>query len=115
MAKKSTFTSGGCLQHKKGTLSDLLECQTKGFKIINALDFPMPSAPHPPTSIASDLAAFVATVDLPLCGRSIPFPVMDCRWGLAATNGAFHKWHIDCDGFGTYINTQAGQKWWVLA
>ena len=115
MAEKSTFTSGGCSRHKKGTLSDLLECQTKGFKIVNALDFPMPSAPHPPTSIASDLATFVATVDLPLCGCSIPFPVMDCRWGLAATDSAFHKWHIDCDGFGTYIDTQAGQKWWILA
>ena len=115
MAEKSTFTSRGCLWHKKGTLSDLLECHTKGFKIVNALDFPMSSAPHPPTSIVSDLTAFVATVNLPLCGCSIPFPVMDCQWGLAATNGAFHKWHIDCDGFGTYIDTKAGQKWWVLA
>lgn len=115
MSEKSAFTPAGYLRHKKGTLLDLLRCQQAGLKIVNALDFPMASAPHPPTSIASDLAAFVATVDLPLCGRSIPYPVMDCRWGLAATDGAFHKWHIDCDGFGTYIDTQAGQKWWVVA
>ena len=86
-----------------------------GLKIINALDFPMASAPHPPTSMASDLTAFIATVNLPLCGCSIPFPVMDCRWGLVATDCAFHMWHTDYDGFGTYIDTQAGQKWWVLA
>jgi hypothetical protein len=65
--------------------------------------------------MALDLAAFHAMVDLPLCGHAILFPVMDCRWGLAVTDGAFHLWHIDCDGFGTYIDTQAGSKWWVLA
>jgi hypothetical protein len=30
-------------------------------------------------------------------------------------DGTFHKWHIDCDGFGTYIDTQAGKKWWAVA
>jgi hypothetical protein len=65
--------------------------------------------------MASDLAAFHAMVDLPLRRHAILFPVMDCRWGLAITDGAFHLWHIDCDGFGTYIDMQAGSKWWVLA
>lgn len=75
----------------------------------------MLSASHPPTAIASDLEAFNATVDLPMCGRSILFPVASTRWGLAATSGAHHLWHIDCDGFGTYIDTQAGAKWWIIA
>lgn len=75
----------------------------------------MVSAPHPPTSIASDLAVFLATVDLPFCGRTVPFPAMACRWGLAATEGAFHLWHTNCNGFGTYIDTQVGYKWWVVA
>lgn len=116
MSEKNIFTSSSeSLRHKKGTLLDLLKCQQESLKIVNALDFPMVSAPHPPTAIASDLAAFLATVDMPLCGRTIPFPVVDCRWGLAATDGAFHLWHTDCNGFGTYIDTQAGYKWWVLA
>lgn len=102
-------------RHKKGTLSNLLQCQLGSLKVVNALDFPMPSASHPPTAIASDLAAFHSTVDLPLCGRTIPFPAIDCRWGLAATDGAFHFWHTDANGFGTYIDTQAGYKWWVIA
>lgn len=84
-------------------------------KILNALDFPMASAPHPPTTIASDLVAFAATLDLPFCGRTIGFPVLSTRWGIAATRDAHHLWHLDCDGFGTYIDTQAGAKWWVVA
>jgi hypothetical protein len=70
MSEKSVFTSAGYLRHKKGTLSDLLHCQQEGLKIVNALDFPMVLAPHPPTSIASDLAAFVAMVDLPFAGEA---------------------------------------------
>ncbi|KAF8220480.1 hypothetical protein L208DRAFT_1202251, partial [Tricholoma matsutake] len=37
------------------------------------------------------------------------------RWGLAATSGAHHLWHIDCNGFCTYIDTQTGMKWWIIA
>jgi hypothetical protein len=75
----------------------------------------MLSAPHPPTAFASDLVAFNATVDLPMCGRTVLFPVASTRWGLAATSGAHHLWHIDCDGLCTYIDTQAGLKWWIVA
>ena len=75
----------------------------------------MASASHPPTEFASDLAAFIMTLDLPFCGRNIGFPAMSSRWGLAATAGAFHLWHTDCNGFATYIDTQTGYKWWVLA
>ena len=103
------------LRHKKGTLKDLLECYREGSKIINALDFPMVSAPHPPTVFVSDLAAFHAMVDLPFCRCTVPFPAMVCRWGLAATTGAFHLWHTDCNGFAMYIDTQVGYKWWVVA
>lgn len=39
----------------------------------------------------------------------------DIRWGLAATAGAFHHWHIDSDGFGTFIDPIAGSKWWIVA
>ena len=74
----------------------------------------MLSAPHPPTSFASDLVAFVATVDLPMCGRNVSFPMASTRWGLAATSDAHHLWHIDCNGFCTYIDTQTGAKWWIV-
>ena len=102
-------------RHLKGTLKDMLKCHEDGSKILNALDFPMLSAPHPPTSFASDLAAFSATVDLPMCNRTVSFPMASTRWGLAATSGAHHLWHIDCNGFCTYIDTQTGSKWWIVA
>jgi hypothetical protein len=102
-------------RHLMGTLEDMLRCHRKESKIVNALDFPMLSAPHPPTSFASDLVAFRDTVDLPMCGRAISFPMASTRWGLAATSGAHHLWHIDCNGFCTYIDTQTGMKWWIVA
>jgi hypothetical protein len=112
-SKENTYSAES--RHQKGTLKDILRCHEEKSKILNALDFPMLSAPHPPTAIASDLAAFNGTVDLPMCGRNILFPVTSTRWGLAATAGAHHLWHIDCNGFGTYIDTQTGQKWWIVA
>jgi hypothetical protein len=42
-------------------------------------------------------------------------PTADIRWGIAATTGAVHWWHIDSDGFGTYIDVQTGMKWWIVA
>jgi hypothetical protein len=113
LSRQNDFKSKS--RHKQGTLRDLLECHEKDLKIVNGLDFPMMTALHPPAAIASCLAAFVETLDLPLCSRSITFPMAGTRWGLAATAGAHHLWHIDCDGFGTYIDTQAGSKWWVVA
>ena len=92
----------------------MLRCHEEKTKILNALDFPMVSASHPPTSFASDLEAFNATVNLPMCAHTILFPVMSTRWGLAATSGAHHLWHIDCNGFCTYIDTGTGLKWWIV-
>lgn len=114
-SKRNAFKADACLRHRNGTLQGLLDSDRSGLKILNALDFPMASAPHPPTAFSSDLVAFTATVDLPFCGRSVGFPAMSCRWGLGATRGAHHLWHIDCDGFATYLDTQVGSKWWVLA
>lgn len=101
--------------HLTGTLADMLKCHWKKRKIFNTLDFPMVSALHPPTSFASDLEVFTATVNLLFCGRSVSFPMASTRWGLAATSGAHHLWHIDCNGFCTYIDMQTGLKWWIIA
>jgi hypothetical protein len=42
-------------------------------------------------------------------------PLADFRWGLAATTGAISWWHVDSNGFGTYVDTKAGLKWWIVA
>lgn len=83
--------------------------------ILNALDLPRPEANHFPTTFASDVEAFTSTIDMPTCGREIPYPSHSMKWGLAATTGAHHGWHIDCDGFGTVIEVKTGWKWWVVA
>ena len=86
----------------------------KAGKILNGLDFPMPLMGHYPTSFATDVEAFNCTVDMPLCSRDIPYPASSMKWGLAGIEGAYHLWHIDCDGFCTVINVQTGLKWWVV-
>ena len=42
-------------------------------------------------------------------------PPEHLRWNLAATKDAFHVWHIDSDGYGTFVNVVAGSKWWIVA
>jgi hypothetical protein len=81
-------------------------------KILNALDFPLPLNPHPHLFVASELYAWVETQDNIGCEQE--YPTASSRWGLAATAGAFSKWHIDCDGFATYVQTKVGAKWWVV-
>jgi len=48
-------------------------------------------------------------------GTSLGIPVPDIRWGLCATKGAWHGFHIDSDGFGTFIDVRTGKKWWIVA
>jgi hypothetical protein len=37
------------------------------------------------------------------------------RWGLFATVGAMHFWHVDCNGTDTEIRVVKGKKLWFLA
>jgi hypothetical protein len=72
----------------------------------------------PLPSLASDMYAFQATADSHFCKVSYhPFPFASSAWGLAATRGAHHKFHLDADGFGTHIKVinKGGCKWWVIA
>lgn len=104
-------------RHTIGLTSDLLKShRSPNGKILNALDFPMPTRGiRPPETIATDILAFTETLDDPFCKRSSSFPDADMYWGLAATNHSFHFFHIDADGFGTFIAPQTGSKYWVLA
>jgi len=36
------------------------------------------------------------------------------RWGLAATAGARHWVHLDCDSLGTVVDLLCSSKWWIL-
>ena len=102
---------------REGTTGDLLNSfNSPDGKILNSLDFPQADVchvSHPPMSLASDLVAFRTMA----CHRAKDFfPTARMRWGLAATEGAFSSFHIDSDGFGTYVScvNQNGAKWWVI-
>ena len=82
---------------------------------MNGLDFPLPNGPAPPKSISTDLHSWDMTLDMPWCKRTDIFPSPITRWGLAATSGAHHLWHLDCDGFGTYVDVKVGAKLWIVA
>lgn len=66
------------------------------------------------TSFASELQAWWYSKGLPDSGTKA-LPGDDIRWGLAATSGALHWFHIDSDGFSTYIDVVTGAKLWIIA
>jgi hypothetical protein len=84
-------------------------------RILNALTFPMPWVGISFEQFSSECRAWYATEGLPFCKSTEAFPISDMRWGLAGTTGAKHWWHIDSDGFGTFIDVQTGSKWWIIA
>jgi hypothetical protein len=87
----------------------LLEASiSEGGKILNALEFPMGTAPVSPTPIFStDLVAWE------MACRAIPPPIGDIRWGLAATAGARSWFHMDSNGFNTFVDVKCGNKAWM--
>jgi len=69
----------------------------------------MPHAGMQPGALGLETTAWNATVGLPYCDEQ-PMPVNEFRWGLAATAGALHFLHIDCEGLGTFIDVKCGEK-----
>lgn len=99
-----------------GTIGDLIKhAESPTGNALNALDFPLPYASMTPTSYASDTHALHRTAGNPTWDQGKQFPAGDFRWGLAATAGAFHAFHIDSNGLATYISPQTGSKWWIIA
>ena len=92
----------------------MLNCSQKADgKVLNALSFPMPGAATTPEAFASDLAAWHQTTGEPGCSPRVERPTGDMRWKLCATCGAWHGYHIDSDGSGTFIDIEVGKKLWI--
>jgi hypothetical protein len=87
----------------------------EGGKILNALQFPMPEEGLGHHRFSSDSIAWRATKGRRDSTDGDFPPLADIRWGLAATKGAVHWWHIDSDGFATFIDVITGYKWWIVA
>lgn len=103
-------------RHVRGALQDFLDSHRRGNlgTALNGLDFPMPQLNLFPETFATDVAAFNSVLGRFMCNNKTPYPRSSMRWGLAATSGAHHLWHIDCDGFGTVIENKTGFKWWIV-
>ena len=60
------------------------------------------------------MEAWRLTEGLPYCDNDALYPTASVRWGLAATAGARHWIHIDCDGLCTIIDPLCGGKLWLI-
>jgi len=97
-----------------GTAKDLIASHQAGNKgkILNALDFPMIDGSPADSRLCTD--GYGARVAL---RRWLPRRVRQdhMRWGLAATSGAHHVWHLDSEGYGTRVQPICGIKFWFVA
>ncbi|KAH6880233.1 hypothetical protein BKA70DRAFT_1447519 [Coprinopsis sp. MPI-PUGE-AT-0042] len=82
-------------------------------KSLNAIGLPMPEAGIRKAAYATDVRAFHRTKSDFACLRFLPGHAM--LFGLAATVGAHHWWHVDSRGEATMVYVAVGQKLWVLA
>ena len=103
-------------QHRQCNRTNFLwHAKREGGHPLNALDLPMSDGNHPPSKLASHLVAWHETQGLPGCPYGVPLPTRDLLWGLASTAGTYSGWHIDSNGFATFIEVKAGMKWWIIA
>lgn len=99
-----------------GTLGMMVECSEKvNGKILNALDIPQPFESRERTQFASDMYALRATLNGMGWKPGMSLHTEDFRWAIASLKGAFHGFHLDSDGMGTFIMASFGSKWWILA
>ena len=105
----------GSERTRTGRVADILEAsQSPDSKILNGLSFKNPLAGIERTSFSSDAHA-LGSVCYQEGWTKRGVPLDHLRWSLAATKDAFHVWHIDSDGYGTFVEVVAGSKWWIVA
>ena len=102
-------------QLRVGTLEDILGMALDpNGAIVNGLSFPLPLSAIKRDKLSSEIEAWRLTEGLPFCRNKALYPTSDMRWGLAATAGARHWTHVDCDGLATVVELLCGLKWWIL-
>ena len=97
-----------------GTVADILEAsRSQDSKILNGLSFKDPLAAIERSSFSSDAHA-LASVCYQEGWTKRGVQRDHLRWSLAATKHAFHWWHIDSDGYGTFVKVVTGSKVWMV-
>lgn len=113
----SLRTVGNCIPATvTGHAKDLLDNATPDGKILNGLDFPMwKNAQWDRSAYATDMVAWDYLHGNQYCGTaSEPYPTGHVRWGLAGTAHATSMFHIDSDGFATFVEVKCGKKLWAV-
>lgn len=82
-------------------------------KGLNGLDFPLSDDAFGAEKFSSDTASWQWSMGFAHCRKDEHKPISDIRWGLAATSGAFHEFHVDTAGFGSFVAPDCGIKLWV--
>lgn len=99
----------------EGRLQDLLDSvENPSGRILNALDLPMCQESTTPTSYSTDTTAWHHTRGYTSCSSLDVFPTPDVRWALAGTDHTFTFFHIDSDGFNTFLKVICGKKLWMF-
>ena len=106
----------GSAQLTWGTPQDLIDesRNTKG-KILNALELPLEFSPLTPIpKFSSDLKSWFATQRFKTNNTDTLYPTGHLRWALASLAGARTWWHIDSNGFLTFLKVMCGYKIWIV-
>lgn len=106
----------GRVQLTTGTPQDLIdESRKTNRKILNALEFPLEFSPLTPfPKFASDLKCWFATRRFKTNNADTLYPTGHLRWALAALAGARTWWHIDSNGFLSFLKVMCGFKIWIV-
>ncbi|KAF9033653.1 hypothetical protein BJ165DRAFT_1410374 [Panaeolus papilionaceus] len=102
-------------RRRLGSLRNFIEEAAKypDGKILNGLYFPGEKLGDD-NPFSSELFAWRLTESRRDCANDGERPVSALRWGLVATTGARHGWHVDCNGLATFIDFH-GTKFWCIA
>jgi len=84
----------------------------KSGRIFTILKTPTTDGPHPDSRIATDIQAFHATVDRPLCYNRT-FPLAGNQWATICTPHAVQQYHDG--GLGTFIYLEIGYLFLFIA
>ncbi|KAG6914910.1 hypothetical protein DXG01_014487 [Tephrocybe rancida] len=99
-----------------GTPLDLLHTLEQQYpKALSGLSFPLICDPFPPQKFSSNDYAWSGAQGSSFCKSRKPYPITEMRWGLALMGGTYHHFHIDVDGYGTFMVVEHGYKLWFLA
>ncbi|KAG6916520.1 hypothetical protein DXG01_006521 [Tephrocybe rancida] len=100
----------------KGTSLDLLRtrCSPRP-KALSGLNFPLSYDPFPPQNFLSDTFAWSEAQGRGFCKSHKSYPVSEMRWGLGSTAGTYHYFHLDANGYGTFMEVDHGSKLWFFS